>query len=63
LMRQQADDKLLKALGPGPYLEVCALMANLERLVEPLGPTLAAEALSSFSTLIALRYTDRRRHG
>lgn len=63
LLKQQADDRLLQALGPEAYMQTCALMAELEQIVEPLGPALAAEALATFNTLIALRYAERRRHG
>jgi hypothetical protein len=63
LLKQQADDRLLQVLGPEAYMQTCALMVELEQIVEPLGVTLAAEALATFNTLIALRYADRRRHG
>jgi hypothetical protein len=63
LLKQQADDRLLQVLGPEAYMQTCALMVELEQIVEPLGPTLAAEALASFNTLLTWRYVNRRRHG
>lgn len=57
------DNRLLEVLGADAYMEACALMRELEELVEALEMDKASEALSTFSTLIALRYAERRRHG
>lgn len=57
------DDRMLEALGADAYMEACALMRELEELVEALEPEQVSEALSAFSSLIALRYAERRRRG
>jgi DNA-binding transcriptional regulator YiaG len=56
------DNRLLEALGADAYMEACALMRELEELVEALEPPKVSEALSTFSSLMALRYAERRRH-
>jgi len=58
------DNRMLEALGGADaYMEACALMRELEELVEALEPEQVSEALSAFSSLIALRYAERRRRG
>jgi hypothetical protein len=58
-----ADSQLLEAFGAEAYLDACALMRELEDLADSLGPPKVSEALSAFSSLLALRYAGRARHG
>jgi len=62
-LRKLADDQLLKVLGSEAYMQACVLMDELEQLVQPLHQTEAAMVLSTFGSLMALRYAERRRHG
>lgn len=62
-LKAWADERLLNVMGAPAYIEACALMRELEDLVEHLEPFAAAEALSTFGTLVALRYAERRRNG
>lgn len=59
--RARADATLLDALGASRYMHAMALMRELESLVEHVDAGPAAQALSAFSSLVALRYVDRRR--
>ena len=61
-MVTRADGILLDVLGPDAYMRTCALMEELEQVVDPLDATKAAQALATFNTLVALRYAQRRRH-
>jgi hypothetical protein len=62
-LKAWADNKLLNVMGAPAYMEACALMRELEDLVADMEPIKAAEALSTFNTLVALRYAERRRNG
>jgi hypothetical protein len=61
--RAQADSTLLDALGASRYMHAMALMRELETLVEHVDPVPEAEALTAFSSLVALRYAQRRLDG
>jgi len=62
-LKAQADDALLSALGADAYMEVLALIRELEDYVMGLEPADAAQALASINSLLVFRYAERRRDG
>lgn len=60
-LKDRADATLLECLGTVRYMQACTLMAEVELLVADLEPPEAALALSTFNSLVALRYAEQRR--